>query len=74
MNQEDRDRIERQAEMLGLSERSIRLDCLRLAVQAMAAQPDRVPETAQAYVNFVLGLSAVLPVLPAVHQKNRNKS
>jgi hypothetical protein len=41
------------------------MDCLKLAVQAMAADPDRIPEIAQTYVNFVLGLSHALPVAPS---------
>jgi hypothetical protein len=40
----------------------------------MLAQPDRVPETAQSYVNFVLGLSADLPSLLEERRGSQNKS
>jgi hypothetical protein len=67
MTPQDRDRIDREAAFLGLSERSIRLDCLRLAVQTAAANPERVTEIAQSYVNFVLGLSGALLAPPSEH-------
>jgi hypothetical protein len=73
LNPRDRDRVEREAALLGLNERAIRLDCLRLAVQAMAREPSQISETAQSYVNFVLGLPDVPRVPPLTLQDNRNK-
>jgi hypothetical protein len=58
MTREDEAMLAREAARMGLDERGLRLDCLKLAVQAVAPKdPERVPATAELYLNFVLGLS-----------------